>query len=207
MYRCIAILLASLLWPSLANAEESQTTMLLRPLQVMCEDIATLESTLDQIDQTKPLNIEDISRLSSGKTCFPSFTFQRIAEVNRTERNGRMMVCYRLWDATQPTAADHGQVWCSVSKAIQTIGQVVASRSGNYKMEIHDRFRDPALSEMAIAKCAEGGRVHVAKKHGAWTRESVLNIDSPQKYPPVPIPNASKLADIIRNGCKGVDYE
>lgn len=207
MYRCITILLTSLLWQSLGHAKESRTTVLLKPLQVMCADIATLESTLSWVDPKKPLDIMSITKLSNGKSCFPSFIFQRIAEVNRAERNGRMIVCYRLWDTTLPTAPDHGQVWCSVAEAIQTIDQVVASRVGDYEMEIHDSFSDPALSEMAIAACVEGGRISVTRKYGVWTRSSVLNIESPHKSQPMLIPNTSRLDDVIRNGCRGVDYE
>lgn len=207
MYRCITILLISLLCQGFGHAKESRATLLLKPLQVMCEDIATLELTYSWLDPRKPLNEMDISRLSDGKSCSPSFKFQRVAEVNRTEHKGRKIVCYRLWDATRPTAPNHGQVWCSVAEALQTIDQVVASRVGDYEMETHNISRDSASSEIAIAACAEGGRIFINRAHGVWVRNSALNIDSPHKYPPMPIPKTSGLDNIIRNGCRGVDYE
>jgi len=207
MKKIVTMLLVGLLWHNVVHANETRPTVLLRPLQIMCEDAESLDQALGLIKKNALQDMADINRISNIKSCFPSFEFTRIAEVGKTERNGRFVVCYRSWDITHPEPPDHGQVWCSTAEAIQTIDQLIASRTGKYKMEMHEVFNNAALSVLAMARCLEGGSVSVTKENGQWMRRVSLNIASPQKSQPFLIPQTFKLDDVIREGCRGIDYE
>lgn len=202
MHKYLAILIVGLSWLSMCSAKESRATELLRPLQLMCTDVSSLQSSLTNFGRQVPI---DIVNLPSGESCFPSLGFQRVANIKHIHSNDQHVVCYKLWDSTRPEApVNDGQVFCSIAEAVWPIDKVVASRTGDFVIVIKHKQEG---SEEAIATCTEGGKVFVQRTAGEWTRGSVLPIDSPLKPTLPPIRNTSKMDDVIREGCRGVDYE
>lgn len=201
MYARISIVFLTTLVSSLGLADEAKPTLLLKPLQLQCDDQRNLETLLAQRDKRPNDGILELM-YGSGAFCMPTTNHQRVYLVRDVQGTHHSYVCYRLWDHTRPAPPDEKeQEFCSASGAITTMAELVNTRSGDYSIEVHEQYEQ---SEFAVATCHEHGRVFVKRRLNGWDRSSSLPIDSPLKEAPAFV--EGNLPDVLRDGCRGKDY-